>query len=257
MRRIRVLVLLGFALVGCGLDKDKVAPVPDYPSVIDGAEFPKALTQAPTGRSLGLSPTLQGQVAQWPATTMLPVSLEWPQINIIGEIEKTGEFKVKLPEKPPVEFRQGVASIISLRQLIRGINPFRDSDCSVDTLAFDPSTAKASYLALTTKNPYFTKAAALKSQTSPAPDYGGFSPFNHYFNANEMVLYSDVDATAKGELSCSDKYAGSRYHLYINMTFTKGWNAATLLYAKERTVSGERVQEMLLQGGVLSTTAVY
>ena len=117
--------------------------------------------------------------------------------------------------------------------------------------------AKAAYLNLTTQNPYFAKAMTLKPQNSPLPDYGGFGPFNYYFNASETALYLDSDATAKGELSCSDTYAGSRYHLFINMTFTKGWNAVTLLYAKERIVTGERIQDMLLQGGVLSTTTVF
>ena len=144
------LVVLGMALVGCGPDKAAPAPIPDYPSVIDGADFPKALAQAPTGRSLGLSPTLQGRVEGWSAAKTLPVSLEWPQTKIIGEIGKTGDFKVKLPEQPPVESRQGVTSIIPLRQLIRSINPFKDSNCSIDTLIFDPPMAKAAYLNLTT-----------------------------------------------------------------------------------------------------------
>ncbi len=121
------------------------------------------------------------------------------------------------------------------------------SGCSVDTLVISPATSQAGEVPLFTARPG-ALGAAFKPQTSPAPNFAVLRLFKEYFNATEKAIYVSEDTTAKGELLCLNPYSdGYGYHLFINMTFAKGWNAATLVYGAE---TDTKVTKVLLRGGV-------
>ena len=92
---------------------------------------------------------------------------------------------------------------------------------------------------------------ALKPQLSPLPNFTILNPFKTYSNASEKAIYVSEDASVKGELLCPNLYSnGGSSHLFVNMTFAKGWNAATVVYGPS-----QMAQKLLLRGGVTSKSA--
>lgn len=241
MRHSVLFVGLALALTACPGVR---VPEPSLP--VADADFSGALAQAPTGGPLGLTPRFTGKVANWRISSPRPVSLEWPQKTLVGTIDGGGNYDVVLPTRLP-EAQQK-----TLRQLVRQFNILQKDDCSIDTLVTSTPDALAGKVeVLSVSISGASSGAGLQPQFSPPPPYDVFSPFTRYFNATEMLLYSSVAATAKGELSCTSQYlSGSRYHLFVNIALAQGWNSATLLYGAEQTIGGERVQRMLLKGGL-------
>lgn len=239
------------ALVLCGCEAFNVPKEPSLP--ISDAEFSGALAKAPTSGPLGLTPTLSGHVARWSIRSARPVSLDWPQKTVVGTIDGRGDYTVALPAQLPATLPpSGLPASLPLQQLVREFNIFGDADCSVDTLVVSAPDAVAAKLSRF----YVARNSAdagtpLQPQAQPLPPYDTFRPFTQYFNASEMLLYSSVAATAKGELSCtSPGLQGSRQHLFVNIALARGWNSATLIYGEEQTVNGESLQRMLLKGGL-------
>lgn len=230
------LLLLSALLLGCG---PMPLPQPQPSSLpVSDSDFTDALNDSPSSAPLGLSPTLQGQVKDWKAKQAQPISLEWPQVNLVGEIQTTGVFRVKLPAEP-------LAALQSMNSYIRGLAVY--SPCSVDTLVVTPATAQTGEITLFTARPG-ALGVPLKPQTSPPTNFTILKPFSEYFNATEKAIYVSEAVTVKGELSCPNPYSdGGGSHLFVNMSFAKGWNAATLIYGK-----AERLQKMLLRAGVTS-----
>ena len=204
------------------------------------ADFSNALTQAPTSGPVGLSPTFQGEIAGWKAASAQPISLEWPQVNLVGEIQTTGLYRAMLPAQPPA------TSLKSMDSYIRSIAIY--SDCSVDTLVVSPATSQAGEVNLFTARPSAVSSAAIKPQTSPLPNFTFLNPFQRYENAHEQAIYVSEDTTVKGELLCLNRYSdGGGSHLFVNMTFARGWNLATTVIEPGRDI---RIPKMLLRGGV-------
>ncbi len=200
------------------------------------------------GGPLGLTPQLSGKVAHWFISSARPASLDWPQKIVVGTVDGGGSYNVTLPAQPPA------ARQMTLKRLIRQFHSVEDANsiCAVDTLVISAPDAVAGKVDLfyVARNAADT-GAAFRPQFSPTPPYNVFKPFTQYFNASEMLLYSSVAATARGELSCTSPYSsGGRYHLLVNIALAQGWNSATLLYGEERMVGGERLQKMLLKGGL-------
>jgi hypothetical protein len=247
MSRIGLSIVLALVLSGCqGFN------VPVAPSLpVTDADFSGALAGPPTGGPLGMTPTLSGNVARWPISGARPVSLDWPQKLMVGTIDGGGNYNVALPARLPAAPYTTLSSM-SLQQLVRKFNIFAYADCSVDTLVVSaPDAVAAELTGFYVARNSADAGAPLQPQFTPAPPYNIFKPFTQYFNATEMVLYSSVAATAKGELSCTSPYlSGSRYHLFVHIALAPGWNAATLIYGEERKVGGETVQKMLLKGGL-------
>lgn len=249
MSRIGLPIVLALVLCGC-----EAFNVPSEPSLaVSDADFSEALAKAPTSGPLGRTPTLSGHVARWSISSSRPVSLDWPQKTVVGTIDGGGNYTVVLPAQPPAPLpSSGLPATVPLRQLVRAFNIFGDADCSVDTLVVSaPDAVAAQLTGFYVARNSADAAAPLQPQFSPLPPYTTFRPFTQYFNASEMLLYSSVAATAKGELSCTSQYSsGSRYHLFVNIALAQGWNSATLIYGEEFTVGDERLQKMLLKGGL-------
>lgn len=249
MSRLGLPVVLALVLSGC-----EAFDVPREPTLpVSDMDFSEALVKAPTTGPLGLTPTLRGNAGRWTISSARPVSLDWPQRTVVGTIDGRGNYSVTLPPQPPATLPPAAPSAGQpLQQLVREFNILEDADCSVDTLVVSAPDAVAAqveqfYVARNSAD----AGAALQPQFSPLPPYTTFRPFTQYFNAVEMVLYSSVAATAKGELSCTSRYlSGSRYHLFVNIALEKGWNSATLIYGEERKMGNETVQKMLLKGGL-------
>lgn len=230
------LPLLCALLLGCG-----PTPLPQLPSLpISDSDFTNALSGPPSSSPLGLSPTLQRQVKDWKAKQAQPISLEWPQVNLVGEIQVTGAFQVKLPAQVPASLLKSTDSYI------HGLAVY--SPCTVDTLKITPDTSQMGEVTLFTALPGVLPTAVLKPQMSPPPNFTLLPLFENYFNASGKAIYVSEDTTVKGELSCPNLYSdGGSSHLFVNMSFAKGWNAATLIYGAETNTIASK---MLLRGGV-------
>ncbi|GGO35378.1 hypothetical protein [Deinococcus humi] len=208
---------------------------------VTDADFTNALAKPPTSGPLGLTPKLQGRTEDWSIPTPRPVFMDVNRNTVIGTIDGSGKYDITLSAHPPKEEQT------TLKQLIQKFNGYGEGDCSVDTLVISAPDAMAAKLWLYV--PREVPAADAKPESVFSSLFTiDFELFPEYFNTIETTVYSSVAATAKGELSCKDR--DKRYHLFVNISFSPGWNTTTVLYGEARKIGGETVQKLLLKGGL-------
>ncbi|CAM3977533.1 hypothetical protein [Deinococcus marmoris] len=210
---------------------------------VTDADFINALAKPPTSGPLGLTPRLQGNVAGWSIFTLRPVFMDVEQGTVIGKIDGSGKYDITLSAQPPREEQT------TLKQLIRKFNGYAKGDCSVDTLVISAPDAMAAKLWLYVPREVPGADAKPESFFSSLSSTD-FDLFPEYFNTIETMVYSSIAATATGELSCFSTDWDKRYHLFVNISLSAGWNTTTVLYGEERKIGGELVQKMLLKGGL-------
>lgn len=193
------------------------------PAIVEEPERLPAASEA----FLGAEVTFSGRLPDFAEARPLPVSLTWPQEELIGEVRADGSFQATLGQ-PPARVLGQVEGL-----LWRGWSYSGEwepgASCPIRTLKAEPAGAlglEVSSLIVPLPEAEANPAAVLP-QTSPAsPPYRRLIPEDPASGLN--LVYVDRDVKVVGEQKCITVYNPATKHQYnvsANLTLRRGWNS--------------------------------